>query len=199
MRRAGVIALGIVVAALLMVPGPASGSGDPPPVFHFVLTQNANGTISFPIPCHEGKGLDFTFLTPVGGFHAFYCKITVQHASSPPIPPFNTFALELNPTPFGIVSVTGTVVCQTVLDNFPSGTMNTAWERDLVQTSNNPFIPVGSGLFVELIDGNWPSFAVPAVPPDQIAAFQTGPPGSLPCPPTPLTTQPVTSGGVILH
>ena len=50
----GVIALGVLLATLVMAPAPASAAP------HFVLTQNASGPISFPVPCQPGKGLDFT-------------------------------------------------------------------------------------------------------------------------------------------
>jgi hypothetical protein len=188
-RLRGVIAVGVLLLALLATPGAASAQ----PI-HFVLTQNSNGTISVPVPCQPGKGLGFAFQTPVGSFPAFFCKLAIQFGSQPPIPPFNTFALQVNTSPFdGIVNVTGTVVSLTVIGH-------TAQECDLVQTSNSPLIPAGSGLRVALVDGNWPSFGVfpfPAGMSDRIAAFVTPPPGPA-CPVIPITTQPVTSGGVII-
>jgi hypothetical protein len=108
------------------------------------------------------------------------------------------FTLVVNTSPVdGIVTVSGSVVCLTVSNH-------TAWERDLItSSSNNALLPVGFGLFSELMDNNSVSQGgnqtTPVPAPDQIAMFVTPPPDALPCPPLPLALSPVTAGGVVVH
>jgi hypothetical protein len=95
---------------------------------------------------------------------------------------------------YGIQTAKGKVVCLTVIGN-------TAYERDLIVTATGtpgPLFPPGNGLFVRLIDNNGTS-QFPALPPDQIGAFSTPPPPPCPAPATPVSTSPVTFGGVRVY
>jgi hypothetical protein len=185
-----VIAL-VLLMSLLTTPGPAGAS------VHFAVTQPISGSPFNPnnpcLPVFQ-SGVGFNISTPFGSFPAYYCKhskITNGVLWAP-----SNFSLWVDATSVGggIQTATGSVVCLNVIGH-------TAYERDLIVTATGTpvLFPAGNGLFVRLVDNNFPIEPVwPTAPLDQIGAFLTPPPDSLPCPAVPVTTSPDTFGGVIV-
>ena len=181
--RGSLTALVVLVAALVMMPGPAGASHinpGAPPSWNFVRTfPNCNSS-------NPNAVIKFMASTPFGSFPATHCKDWSDQFG-----PSGVFVTEIDLTAIGmgIVSLSGNVVCVTILGG------HQAWERDLITSSNSVLFAPGLTLIGRLVDNDgYP----PSPPPFDEAAFILAPPGAT-CPPLPISTAPISSGNVVVH
>ena len=104
-----------------------------------------------------------------------------------------TWSTDFPATPLGPVHLEGIILC---INAFPSTENGANW-RGVITASNTALAPPGLGILSRNVDnGSGP----PDDPPDRTVGFLTAPPGPNPtCPTTPITTNPITAGDLVVH
>jgi hypothetical protein len=104
-----------------------------------------------------------------------------------------TWSTDFFGTILGDIHLAGDILCINAI----RGVENAADWRGVVTESNTPLAPVGAGIMSRTVDnGSGP----PDDPPDRNVGFLTPPPGPNPsCPATGLTTNPITTGDLVVH
>jgi hypothetical protein len=104
-----------------------------------------------------------------------------------------TWSTDFPVTILGPVHLEGIILCI----NATRGVENAADWRGVVTASNTPLAPPGAGILARNVDnGSGP----PDDPPDRNVGILTAPPGPNPvCPTTPLATNAITSGDLVVH
>jgi hypothetical protein len=142
-----------------------------------------SGTVNVPLP------------TPLGTFAAVSSSNgTTEPNGHSGDQATGTWSTDFPSSPLGPVHIGGNILCI----NATRGVENAADWRGVITETNVPaFAPIGAGVLARNVDnGSGP----PDDPPDRTVGFVTPPPGPNPvCPNTFITTNPITSGDLVVH